>query len=587
MDAANDPSRILEQARQHLEALKQAGLSREALIALLGEDDQSKQQQQLQVHLQAPPPPQYQPPPPPPPPTTQGGIECKSETRRDRCKTVPVRRDLDRTTAELSVAQLSPSFAVPNHHFIPSHQVRSSISSVASNSSGRESILSTATAATAQSSVSSIGGSFAKPATPSSISSEAKYWCTACDKTFKRKFDWKRHEEEFHERWRKYPCPNCNQSFWGPNTFNQHHKSAHGCKTCPHSDGVVKYMRKRRAWGCGFCAAMHSKLEKHYEHVAAHFESGAQKQDWMHSNVIYGLLHQPAVLEAWRELVNRKQSKFNGHQPMFSWSIDNTGRQQGYVEGESQGQLQDFLEFFDGSSEQAQRITQCAWGYCHVVLKPKSAGEPVPPPQETQSAPPQESCSLSRQVTITSQRGGLRRVASTSLMPISRQPSRRVSSADFREHMQGMQYTSPVEQSNPYQQQFMVPPQPIPSQQISPQQMQVEPMHMTQPLNSRPLSLDKELPPAPLLPSPLDPSPMDVDFNMYDSSEQLLKPPSLQDWQSFSSTHSFSDTQSLSSTLFEEQAMNAQQHLAPHQHNGLSMSWDDMNHYGGAPHPQG
>ncbi|KAK6066758.1 homeobox and C2H2 transcription protein [Seiridium cupressi] len=566
MDASNDPSRILEQARQHLEALKQAGLSREALIALLGEDDQSKQQQQLQVHLQhPPPPPQYQPPPPPPPPpptTAQGGIE----------------------------SQLSPSYAVPNHHFIPSHQIRSSISSVASNSSGRESILSTATAATAQSSVSSIGGSFAKPATPSSASSEAKYWCTSCDKTFKRKFDWKRHEEEFHERWRKYPCPNCNQSFWGPNTFNQHHKSAHGCKTCPHSDGVVKYMRKRRAWGCGFCAAMHTKLEKHYEHVAAHFESGAQKQDWMHSNVIYGLLHQPAVLEAWRELVNRKQSKFNGHQPMFSWGIDNTGRQQGYVEGETPGQLQDFLEFFDGSSEQAQRITQCAWGYCHVVLKPKSSGDPVPP-QETQNTPQPDQCSLSRQVTITSQRGGLRRVASTSLMPISRQPSRRVSSADYREHMQGMQYTSPIEQSNPYQQQFMVPPQPIPSQQISPQPMHVEPMQMGQPMNPRPLSLDKELPPAPLLPSPMDTSPMDVDFNMYnDSNDQLLKPPSLQDWQSFSSAHSFSDTQSLSSTLFEEQAAIAaqQQHLAAHQHNGgIPMNWGELNHYGGAQHPQG
>ncbi|KAH8205432.1 hypothetical protein TruAng_000338 [Truncatella angustata] len=534
MEAQNDPSRILEQARQHLEALKQAGLSREALLALLGEDDQSKQQQQLQVHLSHPPPPQYQPPPPPPP-TTQGGIES----------------------------------------------------------------------ATAHSSVSSIGGgSFVKPTTPASASSEAKYWCTSCDKTFKRKFDWKRHEEEFHERWRKYPCPNCNQSFWGPNTFNQHHKSAHGCKTCPHSDGVVKYMRKRRAWGCGFCAAMHTKLEKHYEHVAAHFESGAQKGDWMHSNVIYGLLHQPAVLEAWRELVTRKQGKFNGHQPMFSWGIDNTARQQGYVEGESQGQLQDFLEFFDGSSEQAARITQCAWGYCHVVLKPKN-GDSMPPP-ESRSAPPPpppqqqrqqqhqqqqqqpDPCSLSRQVTITSQRGGLRRVASTSLMPISRQPSRRVSSADFRESMQ-MQYTSPVEQNNPYQQQFMVQPQPIPSQSLSPQPMQVDTMQMGQSMNTRPLSLDKELPPAPLLASPMDTTPMDVDFNMYDSSEQLLKPPSLQDWQSFSSAHSFSDTQSLSSAIFEEQAAIAaqQQHLTAHQQHGMPISWDELNHYGGPQHQQG
>lgn len=117
--------------------------------------------------------------------------------------------------------------------------------------------------------------------------------------------------------------------------------------------------------------------------------------------------------------------------------------------------------------------------------------------------------------------------------------------------------------------------------------MQVEAMQMSQHLNTRPLSLDKELPPAPLLTSPMDTSPMDVDFNMYsDSNEHLLKPPSLQDWQSFSSAHSFSDTQSLSSTIFEEQTM-AQQHMAAHQHNGLPLSWEELNHYGGAQHQQG
>lgn len=40
------PSRVLEQAREHLEALKQSGLSHDALIALLGETSQQQQQQQ-------------------------------------------------------------------------------------------------------------------------------------------------------------------------------------------------------------------------------------------------------------------------------------------------------------------------------------------------------------------------------------------------------------------------------------------------------------------------------------------------------------------------------------------------------------
>ncbi|KAH8648408.1 hypothetical protein BX600DRAFT_114923 [Xylariales sp. PMI_506] len=582
MDAQNEPSRILEQARRHLEALKQAGLSREALIALLDEEDQPKQQQQLQVHLRQQSPNSLQPPQqPPPPPPTQQHQQQQQQQQQPQSHAPPAQ-------GGGIESQLSPSYAVPSYPFIPSHQVRSSISSVASNSSGRESILSTATA---QSSVSSIGGSFAKPATPSA-SSEAKYWCTSCDKTFKRKFDWKRHEEEFHERWRKYPCPNCNQSFWGPNTFNQHHKSAHGCKTCPHSDGVVKYMRKRRAWGCGFCAAMHTKLEKHYEHVASHFESGAQKPDWLHSNVIYGLLHQPAVLEAWKDLINRKQGKFNGHQPMFSWSLDNTGRQQGYVENENPGQLQDFLEFFDGSTESAEKIARCAWGYCHVVLKPKSSpADNTPTHQDAMSMPAPDSCSLSRQVTITSQSRGLRRVSSTSLMPINRQPSRRMASTEFRDHhMSGISYTSPIEQnSNPYQS-FMVPSQQIPSQPM--QSLQVEQVQISQ---HRPLSLDKELPPAPLLPSP-----MDVDFNMFGNEpqqEQMMKVEGMEDWQSFNST--LIDEQTMAGQAMNTQNMAGQAMATPNmatqhmvtqnmagqamgnQNQAFHLSWENLGHYAG------
>lgn len=85
---------------------------------------------------------------------------------------------------------------------------------------------------------------------------------------------------------------------------------------------------------------------------------------------------------------------------------------------------------------------------------------------------------------------------------------------------------------------------------------------------------------------------MDVDFNMYDNQEQLLKPPSLQDWQSFSSAHSFSDTQSLSSTLFEEQAAIAvqqqqQQHpYGAHPQHNMSLSWGELSHFSGQ-HPQG
>ncbi|KAK7946146.1 uncharacterized protein PG986_010467 [Apiospora aurea] len=470
----SDPSRILEQARKHLEALKQAGLSREALLALL-EEDCPPQQQQIQQQQQ-----------------------------------------------QLRLLHRRPVWT---------------------------------------------------GATPSIIT-EARYWCTSCDKTFKRKFDWKRHEEEFHERWRKYPCPNCNQSFWGPNTFNQHHKSAHGCKTCPHSDAVVKYMMKRRAWGCGFCAAMHGKLEKHYEHVAQHFEAGNTKNDWMHSNVIYGLLHQPLVLEAWRELLIRKEGKFNGHQPSFSWDLDNTGRAQGYVENEHPGHLQDFLEFFDGSKETAEKIARCAWGYCHIVLMPRPQSTPsvmqsLPPPPQQETFPPSptDGGNNHTQVLITSQSRGLRRVASTCLKPISRRPSRRISSssaatAEFHDRTPRMTLTPPMEQDPNNSFNMFISPPPVPSQHMQPEPMQI--------VTSRPLSLNKELPPAPLVPSPMD---MDFNMNMFspDGSAQMMKPHGMaEDWHSMSS---------LSSTLIEDQPM-TDPNMGGQPQPVFPVNWEDLNHFG-------
>jgi hypothetical protein len=52
MGEMDDPSRRLAEARQQLEALKQAGLSRDELIALLEEGPQHHQQQQQQQQQQ-------------------------------------------------------------------------------------------------------------------------------------------------------------------------------------------------------------------------------------------------------------------------------------------------------------------------------------------------------------------------------------------------------------------------------------------------------------------------------------------------------------------------------------------------------
>lgn len=203
-----------------------------------------------------------------------------------------------------------------------------------------------------------------------SMNKQNIYWCTSCETSFKRKYDWKRHEDEFHERWRKYPCPEpgCNRSFWGSNSFNQHHKQCHGCTTCPHAEKVVKFLRKRKYWACGFCSALHPARERHVEHVARHFESGMTKGEWMHSRVVYGLLHQPLIHEAWDALVNSKQSEYSGRRPRFSWHPSKTGRAQGFLEKENPGQLQDLLEFFSGDEGEAQWIASVAYDLADIVM---------------------------------------------------------------------------------------------------------------------------------------------------------------------------------------------------------------------------
>ncbi|UKZ74431.1 hypothetical protein TrVFT333_002099 [Trichoderma virens FT-333] len=278
------------------------------------------------------------------------------------------------------------TFISPSMQYLH-HRPRISVSSTSSGSSGHASVWSVNSARSSMSwaSASSSRTQGSLPMTPASSSANKTniYWCTSCETSFKRKYDWKRHEDEFHERWRKYPCPEpgCNRSFWGSNSFNQHHKQCHGCKTCPHAEKVVKFLRKRKYWACGFCSALHPARERHVEHVARHFESGLGKAEWMHSRVIYGLLHQPLIHGAWDALVTAKQAEFGGRRPQFSWHPSKTGRAQGFLEKENPGQLQDLLEFFSGDEGEAQWIVSVAFDLSDMAFASAQTPAPAPSPQ--------------------------------------------------------------------------------------------------------------------------------------------------------------------------------------------------------------
>ncbi|KAJ4182703.1 hypothetical protein NW755_010200 [Fusarium falciforme] len=415
------PQDVLAEARKNLQVLIDSGLSKDLLHQWVDESQSlslslnampsmpsmpsipSQPQQQAPPAFSqpqqpnsapsaaslAPPPPLRCPPPPPIVPNVPTVTTTPTSSSTATTPSAEIKRE--------AVPEEVPSiFMPPQAPF--SHRPRISVSSTSSGSSGHASIWSTNSGQSSmswQSSTSNCARSQAPlplpPSNPISgplgaigapVGTAGKtniYWCTSCETSFKRKYDWKRHEDEFHERWRKYPCPEpgCNRSFWGSNSFNQHHKQCHGCKTCPHAEKVVKFLRKRKYWACGFCSALHPARERHVEHVARHFESGMTKGDWMHSRVVYGLLHQPLIHEAWDALVVSKQPEYNGRRPQFSWHPSKTGRAQGFLENESPGQLQDLLEFFSGDEGEAQWIVSVAYDLADIVL----TSAPIPSPQ--------------------------------------------------------------------------------------------------------------------------------------------------------------------------------------------------------------
>ncbi|KAL8345949.1 hypothetical protein RB598_000054 [Gaeumannomyces tritici] len=345
--ADQDDDGGLAAARLHVQALTDNGLSPEALLRALLEKCDSQQVSAASGAWPAFANPAALPPSTPTPTSTAG----------EPPSTLPPNPSL----VDQHVAAAFESIASRGRHC-----ARLSISTTnsASTARSRASVMSSATSISSTSSHGSVNRYSHLPGTQqfNSRPSTRAYWCTSCPQKLQRKFDWKRHEEEFHERYKKYPCPDCNRVFWGANTFNQHHKSRHSCTTCPHAEKVVRYSKRKRAWGCGFCAAFLPSLERYFDHVAVHYESGKTKAHWDHALVIYGLLHQPVVYDAWKAL---KVAKY-GHlpreqQPKISWDPRNTGRSHGFLENENPGQLQDLLEFFDPSQSSAQTIVELAW----------------------------------------------------------------------------------------------------------------------------------------------------------------------------------------------------------------------------------
>ncbi|KAF7549395.1 hypothetical protein G7Z17_g6400 [Cylindrodendrum hubeiense] len=573
------PQDVLAEARKNLQVLIDSGLSKDLLhqwvdespslqLALSAQQQQQQPQQlphqQPQQHQQpslvshqqpqnnfVPPPPMRCPPPPPVPVVSMPTVTTPTSNNTSTTTTPPSDIKVEALPEDVSfLTRRVAIFMPPSAPF--SHRPRISVSSTSSGSSGHASIWSTNSGQSSVSwhSTSTCPRSQAPlplpPTTPvtgplgAPVGTTGKtniYWCTSCETSFKRKYDWKRHEDEFHERWRKYPCPEpgCNRSFWGSNSFNQHHKQCHGCKTCPHAEKVVKFLRKRKYWACGFCSALHPARERHVEHVARHFESGMTKGDWMHSRVVYGLLHQPLIHEAWDALVVSKQPEYNGRRPQFSWHPSKTGRAQGFLENENPGQLQDLLEFFSGDEGEAQWIVSVAYDLADIVL----TSAPIPSPQYSHAS-------------LTPQGFDPR----MSFMTLPTQAS----------HQSMMPSPDPSQQNpftTPFRNTILVPSQSFGSGRPSPDSASHSPMGSST---------------SPLMPPPV-PSPLD--------KRELPAPPShaqeagdsMMDFEYSPAPVVFDDWESLAGAVMEQQATPTQQHQHQQPNGAPTADWGMVQYF--------
>jgi hypothetical protein len=169
-----------------------------------------------------------------------------------------------------------------------------------------------------------------------------RYFCTACNKGFARKYDWKVHEQRYHEQQFQYPCPDCNQILYAETHFRSHHRDAHGCAQCSHAKEVTREVdarRRRTSWGCGFCATLLDDWEKRCDHISQHYDDGMRRTDWDHSKVIIGLLRQPDIDAEWQSYLISKHGNHPNPPLALRFSKETTARSHG-----DSLQLQDLLE---------------------------------------------------------------------------------------------------------------------------------------------------------------------------------------------------------------------------------------------------
>ncbi|EFZ03227.1 hypothetical protein X797_005668 [Metarhizium robertsii] len=169
------------------------------------------------------------------------------------------------------------------------------------------------------------------PSPPLVAPTSKKYQCPMCflDNSpvgFGRKSDFKKHLHNFHGADVIWICrtKGCHLSFSTERAYSTHAKEAHRVKALPNSTARTE-LCTQLVFSCGFAACKDRLFEsqsaedasatrdKHFEHIAKHFEDGFDVKDWEYKVLIQNLMRQPQVKSTWKTCIWPKEKRQGLH----------------------------------------------------------------------------------------------------------------------------------------------------------------------------------------------------------------------------------------------------------------------------------
>lgn len=155
---------------------------------------------------------------------------------------------------------------------------------------------------------------------------EKVFYCTVCSQIgkttrFRRKNDWKKHEENFHHTEKEWAC-DCGLAFDRAKDFIEHHSSTHQGSNLPQDWASGVGLLPTVVYACGFqgCKGLYKSWDERCDHVASHMKSNPTSVQWDYSVEVTNLLRQTGLGRQWKDLLSQIYGSDKQNWPSFSWN---------------------------------------------------------------------------------------------------------------------------------------------------------------------------------------------------------------------------------------------------------------------------